>query len=74
MLSQLCKRDYEYDLLAWHNHLCETKAGGYRWGKRSGIPKCIQRALGDNAWLETVADITRIDTERLNRSKRSRNA
>lgn len=60
MLVQLCRCDHGYDLLAWHNELCETKAGGYSWGKRRGIPKLIQNALDDPKWVRTVAEVERV--------------
>jgi len=52
-------------LIAWHNHLRQTKAGGYRWGKRPGVPKGIENALNDPEWLHTVAEIERVDAERM---------
>ena len=67
MLVQMCGCDHGYDLIAWHNELCETKAGGYRWGKRVGIPRNIQIAIDDSVWRETVAEIERVDAERMAR-------
>lgn len=72
MLVQMCGCDYGYDLIAWHNELCETKAGGYRWGKRPGIPKSIQNTMKDSSWLETVAEIECVDAERMARRKAKR--
>ncbi len=74
MLVKMCGCDYGYDLIAWHNELCESKAGGYRWGKRPGIPKNIQNALNDSMWLETVAEIERVDADRMARGKNKRSA
>ena len=65
MLVQMCRCDHGYDLIAWHNKLCETKAGGYRWGKRKGLPKNIENALADPAWHAAVEKIKRTDAERL---------
>lgn len=64
MLVQMCRCDHGYDLIAWHNKLCETKAGGYRWGKRKGLPKNIENALADLAWHAAVEKIKRTDAER----------
>jgi hypothetical protein len=64
MLVQMCRCDHGFDLIAWHNKLCETKAGGYRWGKRKGLPKNIENALADPAWNVTVEKIKRTDAER----------
>jgi hypothetical protein len=72
MLVQMCDCDHGYDLIAWHTELCETKAGGYRWGKRRGIPKTIQTTMNDLGWLETVAEIERVDTERMAHRKAKR--
>lgn len=69
MLVALCRCDHGYDLIAWHKELCESKAGGYRWGERPGIPKNIQNALNDSTWVEAVADIQRSDAERVTRRK-----
>jgi len=63
MLVQMFRCDHGYDLVAWHNELCETKAGGYTWGKRKGIPKSIQNALADPAWCAAVAQIKHVDAE-----------
>ena len=69
MLVQMCHCDHGYDLLAWHNELCKTKAGGYSWGKRCGIPARIQNAIDDPGWNDTVAEIERVDAERMARRK-----
>jgi hypothetical protein len=64
MLVQMCRCDHEYDLVAWHSALCETKAGGYRWGKRKGLPKNIEYAMNDVEWCAAVEEIRRVDAER----------
>lgn len=64
MLVQMCRCDHGYDLIAWHNELCETKAGGYSWGKRKGTPKNIQNALADPVWCAAVAQIQHVDAGR----------
>lgn len=72
MLVQMCGCDHGYDLIAWHDELCKTKAGGYRWGKRPGIPKMIQNTMTDSKWLETVAEIERVDAGQIARRKAKR--
>ena len=64
MLVQMCRCDHGYDLIAWHHELCETKAGGYRWGKRKGTPKNIENALADPTWWAAIEEIKRVDAER----------
>ncbi|MCA9107486.1 MAG: hypothetical protein KDA83_18870 [Planctomycetales bacterium] len=72
MLVKMCGCDHGYDLIAWHNELCTTKAGGYRWNKSPGIPKMIQNAMNDSNWVETVAEIERVDAARMARRKAKR--
>ena len=74
LLVRMCGCDHGYDLIAWHNQLCETKAGGYHWGKRPGVPKYLQNTMNDSSWLETVAEIERVDAERVARPKAKRDA
>lgn len=64
MLVQMCRCDHGYDLVGWHNALCETRAGGYSWGKRKGIPKIIQNTLADPTWRAAVEEIQRVDADR----------
>ena len=58
-LVTLARVDLGYDPLAWHDHLRETNAGGYRWSnKHIGIPKQIQLAKARPEWQEAVAELT----------------
>lgn len=70
MLVQMCGCDHGYDLLAWHNELCRSKAGGYSWGARLGIPARIKAAIEDPEWQATAAEIARVDAERLERRRK----
>ena len=54
MLVQMCRCDHGCDLIAWRHELCETRAGGYRWGKRKGTPKNIENALADPTWRAAI--------------------
>ncbi|WP_425396635.1 hypothetical protein [Aeoliella sp.] len=69
MLVRICHCDHGYDLLAWHKELRKSNAGGYNWGGREGIPDRIQNALDDSNWRETVAELKRVDAERMARRK-----
>ena len=57
-LVQITRQDFGYDLQRWHDCLCESDAGGYRWSnKRLGMPKRIARATIDPAWQEAVNEL-----------------
>ena len=69
MLVAMCGSNHGYDLLAWHKEMCSTKAGGYRWGKCKGIPKIIENVLSDPNWIGVVAEIEKVDAERMKKCK-----
>lgn len=53
--------DLGYDPQAWHDHLCATNAGGYRWSnKHLGFPRQIVAALGNPEWQAAVASLQRV--------------
>lgn len=55
--------DLGYDAAAWHDHLCATNAGGYRWSNyHLDYARQIARVLADPAWREAVAVLTAGDT------------
>jgi hypothetical protein len=57
-LVRIARVDLGYDAQAWHEHLRETDAGGYRWSnKHLGFPRQIALALADPAWNEAVATL-----------------
>ena len=60
-LARITRVDLGYDPIAWHEHLCATKAGGYAWGRREGIPRMIQAALTNQDWVQAVAVLTAQD-------------
>jgi hypothetical protein len=50
--------DFEYDPMAWHEHLVATNAGGYRWSNmHRGFPRRIALALADQEWQQAVASL-----------------
>jgi hypothetical protein len=50
--------DFEYDATAWHEHLQETNAGGYRWSnKHLGMPGRIAKAINNPEWNAAVAEL-----------------
>ena len=55
-LIRICKRDFEYDLRAWQEHLLATNDGAYKWSNlHRGMPKRIEAALADPEWQQAVA-------------------
>ena len=53
-LVRIAGRDFGYDPQRWHDHLRETKAGGYRWG---GVTKLIAQATSDPEWCRAVEEL-----------------
>ena len=62
MLVELCGCDHQFDLIAWHHELCESKAGGYRWGNRAGVPKKLCDTMADPKWQKWVSEIQQPDS------------
>jgi hypothetical protein len=61
-LVKVTGEDFGLDPQRWHEHLCQTDAGGYRWSnKHLGMPKRIARALNDPEWLAAVAELRNDD-------------
>jgi hypothetical protein len=57
-LVQITKKDFRYDLQAWHNHLKESREGGYTYGRNIGLPRVMQAALQSPEWQETVRSLS----------------
>jgi hypothetical protein len=57
-LVRITRVDFGYELQAWHDFLCATDLGGYRWSnKHLGFPRRIARALADPVWQAAVAEL-----------------
>ena len=54
MLVTLTGRDFGYDLQAWHNHLKESRQGGYTYGRNIVLPRIMQDALNSPDWKSAV--------------------
>lgn len=54
MLVQITRVDFAYDLQAWHDHLKESRQGGYTYGRNIKLPKIMQAALASNEWKNAV--------------------
>jgi hypothetical protein len=61
-LVRITGRDFGYDLQAWHDHLKESRAGGYTYGRNIALPRIMQAALESPHWQQAVHDLTRHDT------------
>jgi len=57
-LVRISRVDLGYYPEAWHEHLCATNAGGYRWSnKHLGFPRQIASALANPDWQAAVASL-----------------
>lgn len=57
MLARLTKKDFGYDLKAWHSHLKESKEGGYTWSRAVILPKIMKEALESEEWRRTAREL-----------------
>jgi hypothetical protein len=53
-LQEITGVDFEYDLQRWHDHLKESRQGGYTWSRAIVFPKIMAEALASPEWTETV--------------------
>ena len=65
MLIDITGKDYGYDLQKWHDHLKESREGGYTWQDTIDLPKVMKEALASKEWHEVVQRLPEeIETER----------
>ena len=64
MLRQITGQDFGYDLAAWHNHLKESRQGGYTYGRNIILPKIMQSALASEGWRIAVERLSERDRRR----------
>jgi hypothetical protein len=57
-LTKITGRDFGYDLQAWHDHLKESREGGYTYGRNIALPKCMKIALASAEWREAAARLS----------------
>ena len=50
-------KGFGYDLRAWHDHLKESRQGGYTHGRNIDLPKMMKAALASSAWQEAVRSL-----------------
>ena len=54
LLVQITGKDFGYDLQEWHDHLKESREGGYTYGRNIRLPRLMQTALESPEWREAV--------------------
>jgi len=57
-LTRITGADFGYDLEAWHNHLKESRQGGYTYGRNIVLPRIMQAALQSPEWQKAVQNLT----------------
>lgn len=76
-LMKTARKDFGYDVRAWHEYLLETDDGGYRWDNgHRGFAKSIERVLADEEWQACVAEAeaTNLCQRLIDRDRRQREA
>lgn len=62
MLVSITGEDFGYDLVAWHNHLKESRQGGYTYGRNIVVPRIMQAALASAEWRAAAENLTNRST------------
>lgn len=57
LLAKVARKDFGYDLPAWHAHLKETRQGGYTWGRNIDLPRVMKEEMASAAWRAAVAKL-----------------
>ena len=58
MLVSLTRKDFGYDLAAWHEHLKHARQDGYDLGRSVAIPALMATALKSTKWRRAVQDLS----------------
>jgi len=58
-LVRITGKDFGYDLQAWHDHLKETREGGYTYGRNILTPRIMKAALESPEWQAAVRTLKR---------------
>jgi hypothetical protein len=67
LLVRLTGCDFGYDLAAWHNHLKESREGGYTYGRHIVLPQCMQIAMASAEWRAAAKQL--VDSATLSQYK-----
>ena len=57
-LVKITGRDFGYDLQVWHDHLKESRVGGYTYGRNIILPRVMKAALESVEWQQAVRNLT----------------
>src|SRR4051794_8233671 len=57
-LVRITGKDFGYDLQAWHDHLKESREGGYPYGRNVVFPRIMQPAPQSPSCHEAVRTLT----------------
>ena len=57
MLVQITQVDFGYDLQRWHDHLKNTREGGYTWNRTIVLPRVMAEALESLEWRAAVEEL-----------------
>jgi hypothetical protein len=58
LLVDIVGRDLGFDPLAWHEHLCTSNAGGYRWrDSHLDYPDLIREAQANARWRAVIDEL-----------------
>lgn len=58
LLVRMTDEDFGYDLRAWHDHLKESREGGYAYGRNVILPRVMADALRSVEWQQAVRELT----------------
>jgi hypothetical protein len=58
-LVRITGKDFGYDLQAWHNHLKDSREGGYTYGRNIVLPRIMKAALQSPKWQKAIMSLTR---------------
>ena len=50
--------DYGYNLQRWHDHLKQSRDGGYTWNRTIALPKVMQEALVSSEWRQAADELS----------------
>ena len=56
-LVRISGKDFGYDLQAWHDHLKESREGGYTYGRNIDLPRIMRAALASPEWRQAVRSL-----------------
>ena len=51
-------KDFGYDLQAWHDHLKESRSGGYTYGRNIVLPTIMKAALESVEWQAAAKQLS----------------